>query len=250
MAMEWVNTGTGQTSSHNPGTMNGPCSNTPGIYNNGQNVNQWQQRWVPDPPRPVSFSSSASTTFYHGSSSGSGTYVGSGGVSTPIDWSGLWTFTKRSVMVLVLLLAAWVALARSTAPLRGEGLRVVEATGNRIFLPQPVIVGSVYHYSASEVMKYGWLHSSSRPVHLNGRDVVVSGNVHGAHIHANGNLVFEGNLVNTDVVDSDWTVITTNVTDSHLTARQIIITGTAVGSTETIMPSKDMKMSVKPRRKH
>jgi hypothetical protein len=254
MATEWVNIGTGQKSSSNPGSIYGPHDAVPGIYNNGMNANHWQQRWVPDPPAPVQFSSAPTypRPYVGTGSTGSSrrTYTAANTSNTgssvrqPMSRSARWT------IILALLVALfWLIGLSVLRSIYFSGERTVQSIGYRIFQPQPTIVGSTYNYPASEVMKFPWLHRDvGSPVHLNGRTVVVTGDVIGAHIHANGNIVFQGSLTDSTVVDNDWTINATNVSRSALTARQIVITGTAVGNTTTRTSSVGMNHPLAKRR--
>jgi hypothetical protein len=199
-----------------------------GIYDNGMYTNQYRQVWVPDPVPPVSFTSS---TNYH-SSTGRG-HVGYGysagrSASVPMDWKALWQTIKWTGIFGVLTAVVWFSV--TIAP------EIVRMAAIRIFDAQPVITGSVYTYSAVEVMKFSWLHTKNRPTHLNGRTVLVRGDISDAFIHVNGNVTFQGTLKNVNVVDTDWKITADKAERSVLTARQVEILGTSIGTIVNIVP--------------
>ncbi len=74
-------------------------------------------------------------------------------------------------------------------------------------------------------------------MHLNGRTVLVKGDISDAFIHVNGNVTFQGTLRNVNVVDMDWKITAEKAEHSVLTARQIQILGDSTGTTVNIVPS-------------
>ncbi len=74
-------------------------------------------------------------------------------------------------------------------------------------------------------------------MHLNGRTVVVKGNLSDTFIHVNGNVTFQGTLSNVNVVDTDWKITADKAEHSVLTARQIQILGASTGTIVNIVPS-------------
>jgi hypothetical protein len=229
MGMEWEHIGSGRRSTNNPASMSGGTPGMNGIYDNGMYSNQYRQVWVPDPAPPVNFTS---TTNYH-SSTGRG-YVGSGysvgpSVSVPMDWKAVWQTVKWTGILGVLTVVVWFCV--TIAP------EIVRMAAIRIFDAQPTITDSVYTYSADEVMKFSWLHGKNRPMHLNGRTVLVKGDISDTFVHVNGNVTFQGTLRNVNVVDTDWKITAEKAEHSVLTARQIQILGDSTGTTVNIVPS-------------
>ena len=160
---------------------------------------------------------------------------GSSGVrSAPTDWNAVGRvirviFLVGAACVGLIVAAPFVSYAIKVAP------RVSRALGNQIFEAKPSVSPSgIYTYPASEIMKHRWPHGAGHPMHLDGRTVVVTGDVSNAFIHVNGNVTFQGTLRNVSVVDNDWTITANRVENSKLTARKIVVTGEAVDTEENL----------------
>ena len=185
------------------------------------------------------FQSSARTSYAGsvytggGSASRSQTAVSSGFSSTSCAPH---TSTDRKAFGWVFLLGVFSLIVYSAMNVVSPYLhgQKMDIAGSEFFRAQPTVANGVYTYAGSDVMKFRWIHDKDHPMHLNGRTVVVTGDVSNANIHANGNVTFQGNLRNVNVTDNDWTITANGVENSALTARKIVVTGEAVATTETL----------------
>ena len=152
----------------------------------------------------------------------------------PTDWKAIWRVFATLLCVAAVSVGAILAAPFIERAVRATP-RISCAILGRRFEANPTISSDgIYTYPASEVTKFGWLHGADNPMHLNGRTVVVTGEVNDANIHVNGNVTFQGTLRNVSVVDDGWMITANNVENSSLRARKIVVTGHSVRTKETL----------------